>query len=99
MSDRDPWAPLCERGCLAMTVYTRARAVAEGMIFRDGAELVGAVHPDDGAAFDLGFPTAEHAATFVREMAPHGLRVLAAPHEDAADLLAQVTREPVSKLH
>lgn len=99
MSMRNAWAPLADRGRLSLTLVTRAHLAEAGMGVDSGVELLGAVRPDDAPAFELGFPSLELAAVFVREMAPHRLEVFAGKHEDADAILAQVQHEPGATIH
>jgi hypothetical protein len=89
------WAASAHRGQLQLTILTRALAIAEGYVLHDDAKFLALVHPDGGDVIAAQHLTLATLVSFVREMAPRGVDVAAAPGEDADGLreaIAQLAR-------
>ncbi len=82
-----------------LILRTRERAALDRLAIRPDAELLGELRPEESPAMQINFVSVESAREFVRELALADVRLLAAPHEDADALLAQVQHEPGGTIH
>lgn len=78
---------------------TAARCHADRLAMDFDAVLLGEVRPEDSPAVQIGFLSIASAAEFVRELRLEDVRVLAAPHEDAAGLLADIIAGVTANVH
>lgn len=82
-----------------LILRTRDRAELDRLAIRPDAELLGELRPEEAPATQINFETIAMARLFVSELALADVRVLAASHEDAAAILAQVQHEPGATIH
>lgn len=78
---------------------TVARARMDRLAIDASSILLGEVRPEDSPAVQIGFLTVASAAEFVRELQVEDVRVLAAPHEDGAVLLAEIIAGVTATVH
>lgn len=83
----------------AVIFRTRSRCEAEGLGILPSAELLGELRPPEVVATQINFETVASAALFVAELDLAQVQVLAAPHEDAAALLAAIRGDVAATVH